>query len=151
MSKKATTSIDKEIGRRLRDRRMAIGMSQERLGDLHGLTFQQIQKYEKGANRISASRLTEVARVLGVPITSFFDEEGAVPVPVEADLAARLMGTRRGRELATAFSQIRNDDARRVVVDLAKAAAAAEAMVGQMAASSSLTRETAASPAAAEV
>src|SRR5919112_3837193 len=105
MSKKATTSIDKEIGRRLRDRRMAIGMSQERLGDLLGLTFQQIQKYEKGANRISASRLTEVARVLGVPITSFF-EEGAVPVPVEADLAARLMGTRRGRELATAFSQI---------------------------------------------
>jgi transcriptional regulator with XRE-family HTH domain len=149
MSKKATTSIDKEIGRRLRDRRMAIGMSQERLGDLLGLTFQQIQKYEKGANRISASRLTEVARVLGVPITSFF-EEGAVPVPVEADLAARLMGTRRGRELATAFSQIRNDDARRVVVDLAKAAAAAEAMVGQIAASDSLRRETSASSAAAE-
>ncbi len=72
MTKKANP-IDAQVGNRVRIRRMLIGMSQERLGDTLGLTFQQIQKYEKGINRIGAGRLFEIARILGVPIDYFYD------------------------------------------------------------------------------
>ena len=71
--KKATGSIDKQVGSRVRMRRMLIGMSQEKLGDVLGLTFQQVQKYEKGTNRIGVGRLLEIARILGVAIDFFFD------------------------------------------------------------------------------
>src|SRR5579885_3362661 len=73
MPKKQANPIDVQVGNRVRIRRMLIGMSQERLGDLLGLTFQQVQKYEKGVNRIGAGRLFEVARILGVPIDFFYD------------------------------------------------------------------------------
>jgi transcriptional regulator with XRE-family HTH domain len=65
---KAPNDVDRQVGSRVRMRRMLIGMSQEKLGDALGLTFQQVQKYEKGTNRISASRLQHIARVLGVSI-----------------------------------------------------------------------------------
>ncbi|MGA7117310.1 MAG: helix-turn-helix transcriptional regulator, partial [Hyphomicrobium sp.] len=65
--------IDKHVGERVRMRRMLLGMSQERLGEKLGLTFQQVQKYEKGVNRIGASRLFDLAQVLGVPIQYFYD------------------------------------------------------------------------------
>jgi transcriptional regulator with XRE-family HTH domain len=68
------TSIDRHVGARMRSRRSFLGMSQERLGGAIGLTFQQIQKYERGANRISAGRLFEIARVLEVPVGFFFEE-----------------------------------------------------------------------------
>jgi transcriptional regulator with XRE-family HTH domain len=71
-SKKAS-SIDAQIGNRLRLRRMLRGMTQEELGGALGLTFQQIQKYEKGTNKMTAGRLFDVARVLGVPIAFFYD------------------------------------------------------------------------------
>src|ERR1700761_1508646 len=71
--KKQANPIDAQVGNRVRIRRMLIGMSQERLGDLLGLTFQQVQKYEKGVNRIGAGRLYEVSRILGVPIDFFYD------------------------------------------------------------------------------
>ena len=64
--KKSTGSIDIEIGSRVRMRRISVGMSQEKLGDMLGLTFQQVQKYEKGTNRISVSRLVDIAKILGV-------------------------------------------------------------------------------------
>src|ERR1700742_218820 len=73
MPKKQANPIDIQVGNRVRIRRMLIGMSQERLGDLLGLTFQQVQKYEKGVNRIGAGRLFEVSRILGVPIDFFYD------------------------------------------------------------------------------
>src|SRR6201992_2248839 len=73
MPKKQANPIDGQVGNRVRIRRMLIGMSQERLGDLLGLTFQQVQKYEKGVNRIGAGRLFEVARILGVPIDYFYE------------------------------------------------------------------------------
>src|SRR5437868_7307538 len=76
--KKQANPIDIQVGNRVRIRRMLIGMSQERLGDLLGLTFQQVQKYEKGVNRIGAGRLFEVSRILGVPI-DFFYEGVSVP------------------------------------------------------------------------
>ena len=71
--KKQANPIDVQVGNRVRIRRMLIGMSQERLGDLLGLTFQQVQKYEKGVNRIGAGRLFEVSRILGVPIDFFYE------------------------------------------------------------------------------
>src|SRR5579871_3662815 len=71
--KKQANPVDVQVGNRVRLRRMLIGMSQERLGDLLGLTFQQVQKYEKGVNRIGAGRLFEIARILGVPIEFFYD------------------------------------------------------------------------------
>src|SRR5437868_15209189 len=74
MAKKAPNPIDKYVGGRVRMRRMMLGMSQEKLGDGLGLTFQQVQKYEKGTNRIGASRLQTIAHILQVPVSFFFDE-----------------------------------------------------------------------------
>src|ERR1700744_4772108 len=71
--KKQANPVDAQVGNRVRIRRMLIGMSQEKLGDLLGLTFQQVQKYEKGVNRIGAGRLYEISRILGVPIDFFYD------------------------------------------------------------------------------
>jgi len=71
--KKQANPIDAQVGNRVRLRRMLIGMSQERLGELLGLTFQQVQKYEKGVNRIGAGRLFEVSRILGVNIDYFYE------------------------------------------------------------------------------
>jgi len=73
LAKKAPNPTDKHVGSRVRMRRMMLGMSQEKLGDALGLTFQQVQKYERGANRISASKLYEIARALRVPIAWFFE------------------------------------------------------------------------------
>src|SRR6201999_1109551 len=72
--KKQANPIDAQVGNRVRLRRMLIGMSQEKLGESLGLTFQQVQKYEKGVNRIGAGRLFHVARILGVPITYFYED-----------------------------------------------------------------------------
>jgi transcriptional regulator with XRE-family HTH domain len=74
LAKKQPSSIDAHVGSRVRLRRMLIGMSQEKLGELLGLTFQQVQKYEKGANRIGASRLFDISTILGVPVSYFFDD-----------------------------------------------------------------------------
>src|SRR3954467_3472870 len=71
--KKQANPVDAHVGYRVRLRRMLIGMSQERLGELLGLTFQQVQKYERGINRIGAGRLFEVAEILGVPISFFYE------------------------------------------------------------------------------
>ena len=84
--------IDVHVGHRLRLRRTLLGMSQERLGQLLGLTFQQVQKYERGVNRIGSSRLYELGRILHVPVSFFFDDmpEGdlaGAPVPAAPGLA----------------------------------------------------------------
>src|ERR671933_2928110 len=73
--------IDVRVGVRLRLRRSMLGLSQEKLGEMIGLTFQQVQKYERGANRIGASRLHELSRVLDVPISFFFDDTDPVHAP----------------------------------------------------------------------
>jgi transcriptional regulator with XRE-family HTH domain len=70
-------NVDRKLGERVRARRLEIGMSQERLADLLGLTFQQVQKYEKGVNRIAASRLLDIATALETPIAHFYDGLGA--------------------------------------------------------------------------
>src|SRR6202046_816345 len=81
LTKKAPNPTDKHVGSRVRMRRMMLGMSQEKLGDALGLTFQQVQKYEKGTNRIGASRLQQIPQILQVPVAFFF--EGAPIVPGE--------------------------------------------------------------------
>ncbi len=73
MSTKAPNPVDKYVGSRVRMRRIMLGMSQEKLGEKLGLTFQQIQKYEKGTNRVGASRLQQISEILQVPVSFLFD------------------------------------------------------------------------------
>src|SRR5262249_31471568 len=89
MTKKAPNPIDKHVGSRVRMRRMMLGMSQEKLGDALTLTFQQVQKYEKGTNRIGASRLQQISHILQVPVAFFFEgaphlTDGSVMESLEA-------------------------------------------------------------------
>jgi transcriptional regulator with XRE-family HTH domain len=127
--------IDVHVGSRLRLRRTLLGMSQEKLGSAIGLTFQQIQKYERGANRIGASRLFDMSRVLDVPIAFFFDE---MPVesaaehyqPLTGAIELRLEGAepdpmvkRETLELVRAYYRIPDAHLRRRLFDLAKALA----------------------------
>ena len=89
MAKKAPNPIDKHVGSRVRMRRMMLSMSQEKLGDALGLTFQQVQKYEKGTNRIGASRLQQIAHILQVPVSFFFEGAPHSPGQVHAAWAKR--------------------------------------------------------------
>jgi transcriptional regulator with XRE-family HTH domain len=117
--------IDKHVGSRVRMRRMMLGMSQTNLADAFGLTFQQVQKYEKGTNRISASRLQQTAHVLQVPVEFFFEgapsvpgaprTKGTLPMP---DYAADFLATSDGLALTKAFIKIKNKNLRRRIVDL---------------------------------
>lgn len=79
---RATNAVDRKIGERVRSRRLEIGMSQERLADLIGVTFQQVQKYEKGVNRIAASRLFDISLALDLPVSRFFENLVAVRASV---------------------------------------------------------------------
>lgn len=124
MYKKAPNPIDKHVGSRVRMRRMMLSMSQEKLGDALGLTFQQVQKYEKGTNRIGASRLSQISNILGVPVSFFF--EGAPHVGVSqsgkalppVDYLQDLLATSEGLAMAKAFMRIQAPRLRRRVVDL---------------------------------
>ncbi len=128
-SSRRANPIDVHVGGRVRLRRMLLGMSQEKLGEHLGLTFQQIQKYEKGINRIGASRLFDLSQVLGVPV-QFFYEELAVGSPDRAggfaerpaeSYAAEFLGSREGLELNKAFARISDPRVRRSIVDLVRA------------------------------
>src|SRR6478752_1245943 len=105
---------------------MLIGMSQERLGDLLGLTFQQVQKYEKGVNRIGAGRLFEVSRILNVPVDFFYE---GVPGGSEMDGAPVMdfVSSGEGLQLSLAFMKIKDAKVRKRVLDLVKSLAEEEA------------------------
>ena len=92
MIKKVPNPIDRHVGSRVRMQRMLAGVSQEKLGDALGLTFQQVQKYEKGSNRISASRLQQIAKMLDVPVSFFFDgaPTGDMPEPAASPIRPRM-------------------------------------------------------------
>jgi transcriptional regulator with XRE-family HTH domain len=122
--KKAPNPVDKHVGARVRARRILVGMSQEKLGNSLGLTFQQVQKYEKGTNRIGASRLQNISKSLNVPVSYFF--EGA---PIEAtpggfaeveqsSFVADILSTAEGISLAKAFMRISDARVRRKIVEL---------------------------------
>lgn len=124
--KKSPGPVDKHVGSRVRMRRILVGMSQERLGEALGLTFQQVQKYEKGTNRIGASRLQQIAQVLGVPVTFLFEgapqermlPEGGFAEPDQSEYSFDLLSTPDGVQLAKAFMSIDDPKVRRRVVDL---------------------------------
>ena len=117
--------IDRYVGSRLRSRRLLVCVSQQKLADALGVTFQQIQKYEKGTNRISASRLQLIARLLDVPVSFFFDGGPSNPPTVLgvsnekwAVEISDLLETSEGVRLARSFARIHDKNIRRRVVDL---------------------------------
>jgi len=135
MAKKAPNPIDKHVGSRVRMRRMMLGMSQEKLGDALGLTFQQVQKYEKGTNRIGASRLQQISHILQVPVAFFF--EGAphlagTPSSTGLDEApspayvSDFLASSDGLALTRAFMRIADTKLRRRIVDLVEQIAGEE-------------------------
>jgi transcriptional regulator with XRE-family HTH domain len=130
--KKQANPIDVQVGNRVRIRRMLIGMSQERLGDLLGLTFQQVQKYEKGVNRIGAGRLFEMARILNVPVDFFYEGVNAhtgQPGAAEGESAPvmEFVSSGEGLQLSLAFMKIKDAKVRKRVLDLVKSLAEEEA------------------------
>ena len=123
--KRAPNPIDKHVGSRVRMRRLMLGMSQEKLGDGLGLTFQQVQKYEKGTNRIGASRLQHISQLLQVPVPFFFEGAphlpgqpiGIGPAPSPA-YVFNFLATSDGLALTKAFMQIEQPELRRRIVHL---------------------------------
>src|ERR1700675_3073178 len=133
MAKKTPNPIDKHVGSRVRMRRMMLSMSQEKLGDALGLTFQQVQKYEKGANRIGASRLQQISNILQVPVAFFF--EGAPNAPGHTDgmseapspaYVSDFLATSDGLALTKAFMGIKDAKLRRRIVDLVEQIASSD-------------------------
>jgi transcriptional regulator with XRE-family HTH domain len=131
--KKIPNPIDRHVGSRVRLRRMLLGVSQEKLGEALGLTFQQIQKYEKGTNRISASRLQNIAKILGVQVSFFFEGAplGDAGVGAGSGMAesagpgyvADFLSTSEGVQLNKAFIRITDPKVRRRVIDLVESLA----------------------------
>ena len=123
--------VDVHVGSRVRLRRTLLGMSQEKLGDAIGLTFQQVQKYERGANRIGASRLFELSRVLDVPVAFFFEELAGARQAAGLSEAAvepyqpNPMMKRETLELVRAYLRISDPQIKRRIFELTKALAAA--------------------------
>jgi transcriptional regulator with XRE-family HTH domain len=135
MAKKAPNPIDKHVGSRVRMRRMMLGMSQEKLGDALGLTFQQVQKYEKGTNRIGASRLQQIAHILQVPVSFFFEgapagmggsAEGGMSEAPSPAYVSDFLATSDGLSLTKSFMRIKNSKLRRRIVDLVEQIAGEE-------------------------
>lgn len=131
-NKKKPNPIDIHVGSRVRLRRTMLGMSQEKLGESLGITFQQIQKYEKGTNRVGASRLQNISAILNVPVSFFFedapgDQAGGAPGMAEAsssNYVVDFLSSAEGLQLNRAFVKIADPKVRRRLVDLVKALAA---------------------------
>lgn len=124
---RAVNEIDRRLGERVRGRRLELDMSQERLAELIGVTFQQVQKYEKGVNRIAASRLFDISAALEMPISAFFDglttKHGDAPEENDQRSADTLLATPDGRTLVRVFGTITNPRVRKRIVDLTLALA----------------------------
>ena len=122
MPAKPPNPVDRHVGSRVRMRRIMLGMSQERLGEGLGLTFQQIQKYEKGTNRIGASRIQQISEILQVPVSFLFEgSPGSSAVFNEAPsptYIADFLATAEGLALVRAFTNIRDIKLRRAIVDM---------------------------------
>lgn len=116
--------IDEHVGSRVRLRRQLLKMSQEKLGEELGVTFQQVQKYERGSNRIGASRLWSLSHVLDVPVTFFFDglaaSESGMAESDQSPIVYDFIQSPDGVALAQAFSQITDPKVRRRILDLVR-------------------------------
>ena len=122
VAKKVPKPVDMYVGNQVRSRRLMLGMSQEKLGHALGLTFQQVQKYEKGTNRMGSSRLQQVANILEVPVTFFFEgapgqtkPDGKSPSP---NYVSDFLATADGLALMKAFMRIKDAKLRRSIVNL---------------------------------
>jgi transcriptional regulator with XRE-family HTH domain len=134
---KVPNPIDKHVGSRVRMRRMLLGLSQEKLGEALGVTFQQVQKYEKGMNRIGASRLQDIAKILDAPPSFFFEgaptqaaaaaPQGGFSEGQSATFVVDFLSTVEGLQLNKAFAAIKDPKVRRRIVDLVVAIAASDA------------------------
>src|SRR5687768_2743408 len=124
MAKKSPNPTDIHVGSRVKMRRMMLKMSQEKLGDGLGITFQQVQKYEKGTNRISSSRLMQISNILQVPVPFFFEgapgqqSKGATTTATSPGYVNDFLASRDGLALVKAFAQIKSTKLRRGVVAL---------------------------------
>ena len=133
MPPKAPNPVDRHVGSRVRMRRIMLGMSQEKLGEGLGLTFQQIQKYEKGTNRIGASRIQQISEILQVPVSFLFEGSpgssagaagfGGAPSPA---YVADFLATAEGLALIRAFTRVPDIKLRRAIVDMVELIAARE-------------------------
>jgi len=121
---RAPNPVDRHVGLRIRMRRKELGISQERLAEAIGLTFQQVQKYERAANRVSASKLWEMSRVLNTSISYFYEGISDAPEPLGANLPRETVQdfllTPEGMELASAFPKIPHGRLRRKILDLVR-------------------------------
>ena len=130
-NKKKPNPIDIHVGSRVRLRRNMLGMSQEKLGESLGITFQQIQKYEKGTNRVGASRLQAISTILNVPVSFFFEDAPGVPSLTgggmaeagSASFVVDFLNSAEGLQLNRAFAKITDAKIRRKIIDLVKALA----------------------------
>jgi transcriptional regulator with XRE-family HTH domain len=126
-NKKKPNPIDTHVGSRVRLRRNMLGMSQEKLGESLGITFQQIQKYEKGTNRVGASRLQAISTILNVPVSFFFEDAPGVPTaaggmsePNSTSFVVDFLNSAEGLQLNRAFAKISDAKVRRKLVDLVR-------------------------------
>ena len=133
---KTPDAVDRYVGQRIRAQRMMLGMSQTQVADRLDVTFQQIQKYERGVNRVGAGRLNQIATILGVPVTFFYDGAPGSEPKAKGSAAngefhvsriAAFLATRQGIQLMNSFLQIRNDDIRGRLLDLTAALSASPA------------------------
>ncbi|MEM5493240.1 helix-turn-helix domain-containing protein [Hoeflea sp. AS16] len=130
-NKKKPNPIDIHVGSRIRLRRTMLGMSQEKLGEALGITFQQIQKYEKGTNRVGASRLQNISTILNVPVSFFFEDAPGDPSTAQPGMAEAnssnyvvdFLSSSEGLQLNRAFIKIPDPKVRRKLVDLVKSLA----------------------------
>jgi transcriptional regulator with XRE-family HTH domain len=122
MARKQPDPKDVEVGRRVRAFRLNKGLSQEKLGDELGITFQQIQKYEKGVNRIGAGRLQRIAEILGVPVSEFFASSASVP---SAESLYELVDTAAALRLLRAYARIPDPQVKQAVTALVEKIAGA--------------------------
>ena len=132
-NKKKPNPIDIHVGSRIRLRRTMLGMSQEKLGESLGITFQQIQKYEKGTNRVGASRLQNISSILNVPVSFFFEDapgessssgSSGLAEASSSNYVVDFLSSSEGLQLNRAFVKIGDPRVRRKLVDLVKALAA---------------------------
>ena len=130
-NKKKPNPIDVHVGSRIRLRRNMLGMSQEKLGESLGITFQQIQKYEKGTNRVGASRLQAISSILGVAVSFFFEDAPGEQADAQTGLAEAsssnyvvdFLSSSEGLQLNRAFVKIADAKVRRKIIDLVKSLA----------------------------
>jgi transcriptional regulator with XRE-family HTH domain len=126
---RAANPVDVHVGTRVRLRRQVLKMSQEKLGDKLGVTFQQVQKYERGSNRIGASRLWKISEVMDVPVNFFFDglsesyARGEFAEDDQMPIVYEFINSTDGVSLAKAVSQIKSKAVRRQLLELARAMA----------------------------